>query len=111
MPRGTGLLFGRVEQHGLRRHLMVIEMLPQGAFLDAVMAAGCRTRLRQDPAHGLQAPAALRAAAEAAISIDSRTGTTCRFAGKRAGEVLVCEHAAGADDHWFDHANDDTAVM
>ena len=111
MPRGTNPLFGRVEQQGLWHHLMVIEVLAQGAFLDAIMAARGRARLRQDPAHGLQAPATLGAAAEAAISIDGRTGATCLFASKRAGEILVCEHAAGADDHWFDHANDDTAVM
>ena len=74
--------------------------LVQGAFgLGTVMAARGSAGIGKDLPDRNQATPALRTTTEAAIGIGGRTRTAGILAGKGAGEILIGQNAAGADDH------------
>ncbi|WP_448148394.1 hypothetical protein [Labrys miyagiensis] len=72
----------------------------QGAIgFGTIVAARSSARIGQNLPNRDQAPPAFRTAAQAAIGIGSRTRTARILGGEGAGEVLVSQNAAGANDH------------
>jgi hypothetical protein len=92
-------LFGSLEERNpiasFRHHLA------QGAILHAIVAARRGAGISQNLPDGDQAATAFRPAAQAAISINSRTRTAGLLGLERAREILVCQNTAGANDHGF----------